>query len=531
MYAKIDNPEKYKAAFYLRLSKEDFKKGDKQNDDSKSIKNQRDLLENYAKEQGLMNYTIYTDDGYTGTNSDRPDLQRMFEDIRCKKINMVITKDLSRLSRNHIDSGNFLESFFPEHHVRYIALTDNFDTETDGYTCEMAMFKSMFNDLYAKDISKKITSVKRNKQKQGLFIGGKAPYGYKKSEINKGVLEIDPETVDNVRRIFQLAKEGKSCRQIAVIFNEANIPTPAQHAKIKPSKKRGVFSGKWSSERISAMLQDEVYIGSMVQGRVKSLSYKSKKPNKVPKEEWIVVENTHEPIVDKETFEKVGMMIKSRNHTRCCKHDFLLKGLIFCHECGYPLGVSNRDLSGNRKALYFICRTYQRFTNERKCTTHSIRVEYVTEKVIEQVKSVCDKFINDVDFNKLLEQINKDMQEEKIKQGKDLITLKAKLHELTAKIDSAYDDKLSGIISDDMFVRVYEKYTNEIESIQNRISDIKEKEKEEKPIDIEQVKSLAEKFLNANEYSRELLVSLIDRIELTESKEIIINFRFKEFDI
>lgn len=529
MYTKIDNPTKYKAAFYLRLSKEDYKKGGKEDDDSQSIKNQRDLLENYAKEQGLVNYTIYVDDGYTGTNSDRPDLQRMFEDIRRKKINMVVTKDLSRLSRNHIDSGNFLESFFPEYRVRYISLTDNFDTETDGYTCEMAMFKSMFNDLYAKDISKKITSVKRDKQKQGLFIGGKAPYGYKKSEVNKGVLEIDPETVDNVRRIFKLAIEGKSCRQIAVIFNEENIPTPAVHAKIKPGK-RGVFSGKWSSERISEILKDEVYIGSMVQGRVKSLSYKSKKVNKVPKDEWIVVENTHEPIVDKETFKKAGILIKSRNHTRNRTYDYLLKGLIFCHECGYPLGVINRKLAGNREVLYFVCRTYQRFTNEKKCTCHCSKVDDVTQKVIEQVKSVCDKFINDVDFNKLLEQINKRIKEEKIKQGKDLATLNDKLNEITVKLDSAYDDKLSGIISDNMFKRVYEKYTAEINSLQKRIFDIAKNEKNEKPIDIEQVKAIAQKFLNAEEYSRELLVSLIDRIELSENKEITINFKFKEFN-
>lgn len=528
MYTKIDNPEKYKAAFYLRLSKEDYKKGGKEDDDSQSIKNQRDLLENYAKEQGLMNYTIYVDDGYTGTNSNRPDLQRMFEDIRRKKINLVITKDLSRLSRNHIDSGNFLESFFPKHRVRYIALTDNFDTESDGYTCEMAMFKFMFNDLYAKDISKKITSIKRYKQKQGLFIGGKAPYGYKKSKINKGVLEIDPETADNVRRIFELAKEGKSCRQIAVIFNEENIPTPAMHAKLNPGK-RGVFSGKWSSERISDMLKNEVYIGSMVQGRVRTLSSKDI-VYKAPKEEWIVVKNTHEPIIDEETFEKVGLLVKSRNHTRCRTYDYLLKGLIFCHECGYPLGVINRKLSGNREVLYFICRTYQRFTNEKKCTCHCSSVADVTQKVIEQIRAVCDKFINDVDFNKLLEQINKRIKEEKVKQGRDLATLNAKLEELTAKIDSAYDDKLLGIISDNMFKRVYEKYTAEINSLQKRISDISENDKNEKPIDIEQVKAIAQKFLNAEEYSRELLVSLIDRIELSENKEITINFKFKEFN-
>lgn len=528
MTATIENPEKYKAAFYLRLSKADdnSKKNDK--DDSRSIKNQLELLKDFAEENHLLDYTIYTDDGWSGTTDKRPRLQDMKADIMSGKINMVITKDLSRLSRNYIDSGEMIEKFFPSHKVRYIALTDNFDTETDGYNCEIAMFKSMFNDMYAKDISKKITSVKRNKQKQGLFIGGKAPYGYKKSEIEKGILEIDPETADNVRRIFRLAKDGKSCRQIAVTFNEENIPTPAQYAKIKPSKKRGVFSGKWSSERISAMLQDEVYIGNMVQGRVRSLSYKADKPNKVPKEEWVIVENTHEPIIDKETFEKVGLLIKSRTYTRSCKYDFLLKGLIFCHECGYPLGVMKRPLAGGRDTMYFICRTYQRFTNEHKCTCHSAKVDEVTQKVTEQIRTICERFVNDIDFNKLLEKINEHIKAEKIKQGRDLETMQRQFEQIRIKIDKAYDDKLSGLISEEMFGRVFAKYSLEADDLKKKIEQLRIAKANEKPIDIDLIKSYAKKFLCAESYSRELLVSLIDRVELTENKEIIIDFKFKE---
>jgi DNA invertase Pin-like site-specific DNA recombinase len=532
MYPKIDNPMEYKVAFYLRLSKEDYKTDDREDDDSQSIKNQRELLESFAREQKLLNYTVYADDGYSGTMSDRPSLQRMFEDIRQKKINLVITKDLSRLSRNHIDSGEFLESFFPQYNVRYIALTDSFDTATDGYTCEIAMFKSMFNDLYAKDISRKITSIKRNKQKQGLFIGGKAPYGYKTLPTDKNHLVIDENVVDNVIRIFKLAADGVSCRQIAVTLNEEKIPSPAKYAKLKPSssEKKIPYSGLWSSERIAEMLKNEVYIGSMVQGRVQKLSYKNKKCHKLPRDKWIVVENTHEPIVDRETFEKVGLLIESRKHTRSRTYDYLLKGLIVCHECGYPLGVQHRVLSGNREALYFVCRTYQRFTKEHICTCHCIREEYVNKAVIEQVRNVCRQFLDKIDLSQLTDKANDMIKEERKRQEKDVSDLKNKLKFMAMKIERIYEDRLSGLIDEDLFQRMYRKFTEEQATLKAKISALENSDEEQIAMTMEKIKELVTKFLNADEYSREMLVSLIERVELTENKEILIYFRFKELN-
>ena len=280
---KISNPENYSAALYLRLSKEDDKKGGmKIEDDSESIKNQKALLENFAKEQNINIYDIYIDDGYSGTSFQRPDFERMLSDIGAKKINMVLTKDMSRLGRDYIDTGFYMERYFPEHNVRYISLLDGIDTGADNYTDDIAPFKAIFNDYYAKDISKKITSVKRDKQKKGLFIGGKAPFGYKKSSTEKNVIVIDEPAAEIVREMFQLALEGNSCREIAVILNNRNVPTPAAYANINLSVK-GPYSGKWSSERVTFMLKNEVYIGSMVQGRVQKVSYKSKKFRKLPK--------------------------------------------------------------------------------------------------------------------------------------------------------------------------------------------------------------------------------------------------------
>ncbi len=525
MYPKIDEPHNYSAALYLRLSKDDEKK-DKY---SESIKNQRSLLEGYASQENLNIFDVYIDDGYSGTSTKRPDLNRMLEDISNKKVNMVITKDLSRLSRNHIDTGYLLENFFPEKNVRYIALTDGYDTETDGYTSELAMFKGMFNDLYARDISRKITSIKRDKQKKGLFIGGKAPYGYKKSPTDKNTLIIDEETADNVQYIFQLALDGKSCRQIAMILNAENIPTPALYANIKPSEKQGAFSGLWSSERISEMLQNEVYIGNMVQGRVQKLSHKSDSCHKLPKEKWTVVENTHEPIIDKVTFEKVGLLIKSRVKTRSRKYDYLLKGLVYCHECGSLLGVMNRPLASG-EMLYFICRTYQRFTAYHQCTCHCTRVEDVTNVVIEQVRNVCQKFIAKVNMAEINDETQKLLQVEKKRQEKDVSDLKNKLKAIESKIDKTYDDNLSGKIDDETFQRFYTKLKDEQSILQDKIQVLENSDDKEIELNMERVKELVTQFLNAEEYSKELLVSLIERIELTENKEVLIRFRVKELE-
>lgn len=526
MYPKIDEPQKYSAALYLRLSKEDLQKGV---DDSESIKNQRSLLMDYAKKQRLKVFNIYIDDGITGTTDERPSLQQMFRDIEDKRVNMVITKDLSRLSRNYIDAGSFLEKFFPEHRTRYISLLDDVDTDRDGYTSDIVPFKALFNDMYAKDISKKVTSVKRNKQRKGLFIGGKAPYGYKKSPTEKNRIIIDEPAAKIVKYIFSLALEGKSCREIAMTLSEQNIPTPAQYAKLNLSMK-GPYSGKWSSERISDMLKNEVYIGNMVQGRVEKASYKSKKCNKKPREEWIIVPNTHEPLIDRTTFEKVGMLIQSRNHTRSRTYDHLLKGIIFCHECGYPLGVVNRKLANNRQTLYFICRTYQRFTKYHECTCHCMRVEDVTNAVTEQVRTVCRQFLDKINFAELTDTANNLLHAEKKRQQKDVSELKRNLESVKSKIDKVYDDMLSEIIDIEVCKRAMQKLKDEQSSLESKIHILQNYDEKEISFSIERTKKLVTEFLNAKEYSKELLVSLIERIELTENKEILIYFRIRELE-
>ena len=350
----------YRVALYIRLSKED-----ESEEPSQSVQNQESLLREFVQQHRLSVYDTYIDDGWSGTSFDRPAFQRMIADIEAKKVNMVITKDLSRLGRDYILTGHYMERYFPEHRVRYISLLDGIDTGVDSTANDITPFRAIMNDMYAKDISKKIKSVKRDKQRKGQFIGGKPVYGYKMHPTEKNKIVIDEEVAPIVRWIFSLALSGMSCRNIAALLNQERVPTPATYAGL-PVAKPGPYTGLWSSERVSQMLQNETYIGNMVQGHSVKISYKSKKCLKQDPANWVVVEGTHEPLVDLETFQKVRMLVNSRKYTRSRTYDFLLKGLIFCHECGYPLAVLNRKNAKGEDVLYFVCRTYQRFTKADK---------------------------------------------------------------------------------------------------------------------------------------------------------------------
>ena len=344
----------HSAALYIRLSREDENEGP-----SESVTNQRSLLERYTEEHDISVYDVYIDDGWSGTSFRRPAFQRMIGDIEAGRVDMVITKDLSRLGRDYIMTGQYLERYFPEHRVRYVSLLDGIDTASETAANDITPFRSVMNDMYARDISKKIRSVKRDKQKKGQFIGGKAVYGYRKHPSEKNRIVVDEPAAAVVRRVFRDAISGISCRQIAAALTREGVPTPAMYAGL-PVARSGPFSGFWSPERISEMLRNETYLGHMVQGKTVKPSYKSKKCLRQCRDDWIVVKNTHEPLVTREEFESAQCMLESRRRTRQRRFDHPMKGLIFCHECGHPLGVINRKSAAGEDRLSFICRTYQR---------------------------------------------------------------------------------------------------------------------------------------------------------------------------
>ena len=523
MYLEISDPMAYHVALYIRLSKEDESEGP-----SQSVTNQKSLLEEFVKQHRLSVYDIYIDDGFSGTNFDRPAFQRMIADIEAKKVNMVITKDLSRLGRDYIMTGHYMERYFPEKRVRYISLLDGIDTGIESSANDITPFRAIMNDMYAKDISKKIKSVKRDKQRKGQFIGGKPMYGYKMHPTEKNKIVIDEEVAPIVRRIFAMALDGMSCRKIAATLNKEGIPTPATYANL-PVGNPGPYTGLWSSERISDMLQNETYIGNMVQGRMVKVNYKSKKCLRQPREKWVIVENTHEPLVDRETFQKVRLLVESRKHTRSRTYDFLLKGLIFCHECGYPLTTLNRKNAAGEERLFFVCRTYQRFTKAGVCTCHSIKEQTVTEAVLAKVREVCQAYLN---ADELLPMAQKAVESARAADSTEaeIQSLRNRIDTMTANLDRMYMDKLSGILGEDDFQRIYLKEKAERTKLESQLKEL-ERKKESSAKAEDEAKALVQRFIDSACASRELLVSLIERIELSEDKQLYIKFRFKQLNL
>jgi len=520
MYLEISNPKDYHAALYIRLSKEDENEGP-----SGSVTNQQSLLHAFVREHRLDVYDTYIDDGWSGTSFDRPGFQRMLRDIEAGKVNMVITKDLSRLGRDYIMTGHYMERYFPEKRVRYISLLDGVDTGIESSANDITPFRAIMNDMYAKDISKKIKSVKHDKQRKGEFIGGKPMYGYRMHPSEKNRIVIDEDAAPVVRRIFAMALAGTSCRQIAVRLNEEGVLSPAAYAGLTISC-HGPYSGQWSSERITAMLKNETYIGNMVQGRTARISYKTKKCLRRQPEQWVVVEHTHEPLIDPETFRKVQLMVNSRRNTRSRTYDFLLKGLIFCHECGYPLAVMNRRNAAGEDRLFFVCRTYQRFTKAGVCSCHSIKEQTVTEAVIERTREVCEAYLNPERLRPIAAAAvaasgRVDGREE------ELSALHARIDSMTAHLDRMYMDRLNGLLADVDFERLYRRIKAERTALEEKLRELEAQKKTPVPIE-DRARELVQQFLHCAFTSRELLVSLIERIELTESKEIIIRFRFRE---
>lgn len=505
-----------RAALYIRLSKEDEGDGP-----SQSVQNQEAMLRAFAAQRGIDIAGVYIDDGWSGSNFDRPAFRRMTADIEDGKVDTVVTKDLSRLGRDYILTGHYMERYFPEHRVRYISLLDGIDTGVDSTANDITPFRAIMNDMYAKDISKKIRSVKHDKQRRGLFIGGKALFGYKKHPTEKNRLIVDQEAAATVRRVFSMAAAGMSCRAIASELNRTGVPTPSEYAHLTSAKGR-----LWSSERVSEMLQNETYTGSMVQGRRRRVSYKSKKCVRIPPEDWAVVSDTHEAIIDRASFERVQHLLGARRHTRCRTYDYKLRGLIFCRECGKPLAVINRRNSKGEDRLFFVCRTYQRFTREGACSCHCAKVEAVTDAVLAGLLALCRAHI---DMDGLLREAENMIlgAGERGGAGTRLREAEAKLAGIGVHIDRLYADRLSGLLAEEDFRRIYGALLLEREQLEGqRAGLISRGGTREEPGEL--AAKLVRDFMDGGLASREALVELIERVELSEDREVRVKLRFHE---
>ena len=500
------------AALYLRLSKEDGEAGE-----SSSISNQRSLLRQYAANKQIPIYGEYVDDGFSGMHFDRPSFQQMLCDIEQGYVHTVLTKDLSRLGRDYIQTGYYLEKYFPEHRVRYISLLDQIDSGEEGaYGSDVTPFRAVVNDMYAKDISKKIKSVKRDKQQRGLFIGGKAPYGYRMSKTEKNKITVDEPAAEVVRRIFALAAEGKTSSEIARWLNARHIPTPLQYAGLQPAATWENYRGTWQAERISFILKNEVYIGNMVQGRVQKASYKSKKILKKPMEQWTVVEGTHEAVIDRKTFYTVQRILQQRTKTRVRKYDYLLKGLIVCQNCGTKISAVPRKLKEG-ETLYLACRSYQRREGAAPCSHHMIREEQLRGLVVDCIKKLAEQCF---DWKAYAEQVIQSTIYQQT--GNKEQQMAVKLQQIEAFLEQLYADRVEGILDVEDFKRIYREKKAEKKQLEQCRMACNLQPKQWTP------QEMIDCFWKSVETEKGFWFSVLERIEVTPEQNLHLYFRFRK---
>lgn len=503
----------YKVAIYIRLSKEDVDRG---YDESESIINQRTLLTEYVQKLGLEYelVDIYIDHGYTGTNFNRPAFQKMIKDIELGKVNMVVTKDLSRLGRDYIETGNYVEKWFPENNVRYVSVTDGIDTfSSNNGNNDIAPFKSILNDMYSKDLSKKIRTALSTMQKQGKWVGGKIALGYKKDLEDKNKLVVCEEEAEIVKTIFNKAVSGNSIGTIRDYLNDNKIPTASQ---IRYNK--ATF---WENKSIKNILTNEVYIGNTIQNKRSRISYKNRKLRPNAKEQWNIVENTHEPIIDKKVFDNVQNMVIVQKYNRNeKKHHFLLDGLIVCYECKHKIGIRIKN-NGRRD---MICNNYRRNSKLGLCTSHGFNYNKLEEQVLEYIKNL---FL-EIDNKKIELDIKNNLT--KYDYEKMIQKLETEIKLINDNIDKMYVDKLNNKISDEMYNRIFSKLRKEVEDKEQEYSELVAIKEQTREDDTEDIKKVIKEFLQLEKPTPEFMKVIINKIELHQDKQVDIVFNFKKLN-
>ena len=521
MSFNIMNNIDYRVGIYIRLSKEDEEK--EKYSESESIQNQRTLLMQYIKENKLNFISEYVDDGVSGTSFDRPAFNKMIEDIEQGKINMIITKDLSRLGRNYVQSGYYTETYFPEHNVRYIAILDNIDTGLDSANNDIAPFKSILNEMYAKDTSKKINSVLQSKRKQGEYLGT-APYGYKKDPENKYHLIKDEEAAKVVKTIFRMFLEGYGTMQIADYLSEQKIPIPSDYNKRNRGTK-SITYGLWAQSTVRFILSNEVYTGTVIQGKRKKISFKSKKFVDVPEEDWIRVPNMHEAIVSQEDYQRARRIIEDTKGSRVVENDYLFKGLLRCYDCKGYIGIRSPDKNGN---IYGRCQRYGRYGKFDVCSPHNFNYQVFEESMIVVLREICKEYSNKNKLEEIAKK-SKSKEDKKLDLETKIKNYKTQIEKETRKLELLYEDRLAEIITVENYIENANRIKNDAHDLQKRIKELeKELNGEDKQIDKnEKLNNLVDEFLNMEKPNKEIIREFIERIEIHSDKQVDIYFNFK----
>ena len=508
-------PAIFNVAEYIRLSRED---GDKAESDS--IGNQRKLIADYLQgKDDLVLYDTYVDDGFTGTNFQRPAFVRMIEDIETGNVNCVIVKDLSRFGRDYIDTGKYLERYFPERGVRFISVTDNIDSIKQAYDMLLPI-KNIFNEQYARDISKKVHSAMRTKQKAGEFIGAFPSYGYKKSPTDKNKLVIDEYAAGVVRRIFRMYISGIGKNSIAAVLNKEGIVCPSEYKKLSGENYRNSHklesTSYWTYSTINRLLQNEMYMGNMVQGR--KIQHMRGKQYAAERQDWIIVKDTHEAIIDKDTWDKTQNLLKRRTRNLDLNNNMtIFAGFIKCGDCGRSLV---------RKDDRYYCGTYVR-SGRQYCTPHPVPHPVLEKIILDDLKTIIQ---NVDDLREAVRESGDVAETTKYVMENEKEKLIAELKKIRRLKKDVYEDYREGLISKEEYVTYRQNYLKKEEQQENLLKSLEGQQGSAFNTDVFEIpwiKRMLE-LCGVEELDRDIVVEMIQEIKVYENHKIEITYNFSD---
>ncbi|MDD4496007.1 MAG: recombinase family protein [Eubacteriales bacterium] len=514
----------YETAAYVRLSREDGGKKD-----SNTIEGQKQIIIDFLDRNPDLNYvSLYCDNGHTGTNFERPEFERLMDDVRRGKINCIVVKDLSRFGRNYKEAGNYLERIFPFLGVRFIAINDNFDSETaicgeDGY---MLPLRNLINEMYSKDLSKKLGTVFEMKQRRGEYIGAWAPYGYMKSADDPHRFEIDHETALVVKEIFKCKASGMSELYIARMLNEKGVLSPSKYryttcgAGPKPKA-----ASIWQKQTIIAILHNQMYLGHMVQGKTKQSLVKGITAKMTDSSEYYIVPNTHEPIITQEQYDAAQTKVVSRKPRSSEISESILHGLVYCADChSFMYRDSSRNKNG--KVYSFYCKLHRE--DPRRCPPRSIKEDNLHEILLSSIQKQIDIA---VDFKNMIQQI-----EHRSKSSSVLAEHKAQQTQLENLIsrkktlcDGLYQSYVDKLFSESEYVNLKTRYQDEIDALEMKMQALVQKmEYAREFTEDNRYIAVFSQFQGQNVLTDEMAHALIERVEIGTNNEVNIEFRYHD---
>ena len=517
----------FKAGLYARLSHEK-----EENIERGTIETQMELMKNYVKDhEDIVIEEEYYDASFTGTNFERPDFKRMLEDAKTGRINCIIVKDLSRLGRNYVEMGNYIERVFPFLNVRFIAVTDDFDSFRPG-TDLMMPLKNIVNEFYAKDISKKVSTAHRRKWTTDEYMCGFAPYGYLKSKTEKNRIVVDEATAGNVRLIYKLFLDGKGYTPIAKYLNEQGIMSPLMYLKSLGYQQNVKTNGVWTKTTVKSILTNQAYIGSAVHGKVVIEKYNNIPLHATDPSEWVIVKNTYEPLVDKEPFEKAQERVKEISDAYFAKEftkhppneKNLLKGKIVCGDCGKGMRLSPRTT----KSYVYFCGTFSDGINPA-CSRHKINQEDVNNAVFAQISNHMRCCIDALRVIRELNARSSGLKKYDVYE-KAITRQRRELEKVNRKFSELYGDYSEHLINESEYLTLKQQYLLKSEALKKEIDNLLVSQNlysKNYKID-EDWENLINKYLKCRKLNKELADAFVDKVQVFEDGRISVNLVYDD---